>query len=51
LACELAARHFQHGAGKEKALDLFHKASKCYEKWGSVVKVDHIACVIASIDQ
>jgi hypothetical protein len=42
LACELAAFHYKHHGNNDKALKLFCQAMKCYEKWGSQMKVDQM---------
>eukprot|EP00804_Cyclotella_cryptica_P019416 CCRYP_006604-RB/>CCRYP_006604-RB protein AED:0.03 eAED:0.03 QI:114/1/1/1/1/1/5/168/1358 len=42
MACELAGMHYKHHGDKAKALELFCRAQKCYEAWGSQMKVDQM---------
>jgi hypothetical protein len=49
MACELAGMHYMHNGDKAKALDLFHHAMKCYETWGSRLKVDQMTSVMEGI--
>ncbi|KAL3799465.1 hypothetical protein HJC23_013920 [Cyclotella cryptica] len=46
MACELAGMHYKHHGDKSKALDLFRQAQKCYEAWGSRLKVDQMVSTI-----
>lgn len=42
MSCELAGIHYKHYGDMTKALDLFRQAQKCYEAWGSQMKVDQM---------
>ena len=39
LACEKAGLHCKRVKDKERALKYFQQAQKCYEEWGSGMKV------------
>lgn len=49
MACELAGLHYKHNGDKTKALDLFCQAKKCYETWGSQLKIDQMSSVMEGI--
>ena len=42
LACEKAGFYCKRMRYTEKSLEYFKKARKCYEEWGSAMKVDFI---------
>jgi len=42
MACELAGMHYKHHGDNFKAMNLFCQAQKCYELWGSQMKVDQM---------
>ncbi|KAL3797956.1 hypothetical protein HJC23_013194 [Cyclotella cryptica] len=46
MACELAGMHYKHHGHKAKALELLFHAQKCYEAWGSQMKVDEMASIM-----
>lgn len=42
FAAERAAIHYQTNGDKEDAINCFNQAKRCYEEWGSGMKVDFI---------
>jgi hypothetical protein len=49
LSCELAAIHYKHHGDNDKALILLCRAQKCYEVWGSQMKVEEMSRQIGLI--
>lgn len=49
LSCELAAIHYKHHGDNDKALIFFSRAQKCYEVWGSQMKVEEMSRQIGLI--
>ncbi len=49
LSCELAAIHYKHHRDNDKALLFFSRAQKCYEVWGSQMKVEEMSRQIGLI--
>ena len=42
LACEKAGFYCKREKNNQKALEYFNQARKCYEEWGSSLRVDFI---------
>ena len=49
LSCELAAIHYKHHGDNDKALIFLCRAQKCYEVWGSQMKVEEMSRQIGLI--
>ena len=43
LACETAAMYYKKSGNNDMAVNLFRQAQKCYQDWGSQMKVRHVA--------
>ena len=43
LSCETAAMYYKKNGNNDMAVNLFRQAQKCYQDWGSQMKVCHVA--------